>query len=385
MTTDLTTLTFPPEVLDASVDGALAALTSAGANAPALIEAWTARPNAAAIAAAAEGPEGPARKAAKRALGILRARGIAVPERRRVTVFGATGAPSTKVEAWLLAPDASGGVVLILASHMPASRHKSAFIYLHDEFGIHRVEAGEQSRTQLKDAMNRLMPGGLFKPVPVPVQWARARIAAARRLQGERGVPLPLGLTTASALLDPAPAEVPQHPFDDEGLELADEDARLLATQSARLHQLPEFRAWLPPKGAVDEVLAAVGDGLTPGEPPAQELLSQLMEAAVQSATDRLFSPQVRERLVLTMKDSALSVLNRDGETAALEVVATMKRVAAAGLITDPPHEIGFLRGFFDKAISILLAQGNGSLQIPMRAPAPAAAEPTADVPADAG
>jgi hypothetical protein len=70
---------------------------------------------------------------------------------------------------------------------------------------------------------------------------------------------------------------------------------------------------------------------------------------------------------VHTMKDSALSVLAREGEGKTLEVVATMKRVKAAGLITDPPHQLGFLRGFFDKALAVLLAQNNGHLEIPVR------------------
>ncbi len=38
-----------------------------------------------------------------------------------------------------------------------------------------------------------------------------------------------------------------------------------------------------------------------------------------------------------------------------------MKVIEAAGLVTDPPHEVPFLRGFFDKAIGGLLAQGKAA------------------------
>jgi hypothetical protein len=183
-------------------------------------------------------------------------------------------------------------------------------------------------------------------------------------------------------LLEPAPEELPEHPFDAEGFELADEDAREMAAASARLHELPEFRNWLPPRAALDEMLAKVGEHLTPDVQPEQNELAAIIEEEVKSATDRLFSPQSREQLVTTMKDSALSVLSREGETKTLEVVAAMKRIIAAGLITDPPHEIGFLRAFFDKALAVLLAQGQGRLSIPVRrAEAPPAESHTESTP----
>jgi hypothetical protein len=268
-------------------------------------------------------------------------------------------------------PDASGGVVIVLAAHTPTRRCRTAFVYLHDDFGIHRVESGEQSLTQLKEAMARLAPGTSLKPIEVPLDWARARINSARGRHSENGRPQPLGLATIARLIEPAPSDLPEHPFDSEGFELSDDDAREMATNSARLHELPEFRSWLPSRTAVDEMLARVGEHLTPDAQPEQSVLAALLEKEIQASTDRLFSPQLREQLVRTMKDSALSVLAREGEAKTLEVVAAMKRIMAAGLITDPPHEIGFLRGFFDKALAILLAQGQGRLNIPVRQQSP--------------
>ncbi|MBE7479378.1 MAG: hypothetical protein HS104_05250 [Polyangiaceae bacterium] len=76
------------------------------------------------------------------------------------------------------------------------------------------------------------------------------------------------------------------------------------------------------------------------------------------------------------MKDSALSILAREGEQKALEVAATISCIESRGILSDAPHEVGFLKGFFEKAVSLLLAQGGGSLRIPVRAkpaePAPA-------------
>jgi hypothetical protein len=56
-----------------------------------------------------------------------------------------------------------------------------------------------------------------------------------------------------------------------------------------------------------------------------------------------------------------------------------MHAVERCGLITDPPHEVPFLRAFFEKAVGVLLAQGNGQLRVPVpRLPGAEGAAPTA-------
>ncbi len=357
---------FDSNLVGASAEDALSALAKAGDSAAQLIEAWVAQSNAGAVAAAAEQATGTVRKAARRGLNILKSRGVAVPSRNRVASVAQIHSVPT-IRSWVMPPDASGGIVVILAAHTPTRRCRTAFVYLHDELGIHRVESGEQSTTQLKEAMARLAPGTSLKPVEVPLDWARSRIHRARERHNDNGRPQPLGLATIARLLEPAPAAIPEHPFDAEGFELSDEDAREMSANSNRLHELPEFRNWLPTRVALEEMLAKVGEHLTPDVQPEQEVLSALIENEIKASTDRLFSPQLREQLVTTMKDSAMSVLAREGEAKTLEVVAAMKRIAAAGLITDPPHEIGFLRAFFDKALAIMLAQGQGRLNIPVR------------------
>ena len=357
--------------LTASANDALAALTRAGAQSVSLVEAWVKAGNAAAVSVASESASGPARKAARRGLNVLKARGVSVPSECHVA--SVTGEKAAEIEeALLLAPDSSGSVCLVITSRSPTSKAHSVFVYLHDDFGIHRVNVGDLSQSQLKDALSRALPGAEYRPVKVPVAWARARIAAARKTHSGRGVPEPLGFASAASLLEPIPTEPEEHPFDAEGLELGEEDAQDLAKNSHGLHLLPEFRGWFPPKGALDELLFKVGETLTPGAEPAPEELQKKLEEQVISATDRYFTPERRESLARQMKDSALSVLSREGEVRTLEVVATMKNIREAGLITNPPHEVGFLRAFFDKAISALAYQDGGRLRIPIP-PAPAA------------
>ena len=351
--------------LSASAEQAQAALERAGEQSCALVEAWIKAGNAGAVNVAAERGLGPARKAARRGLNVLKARGVSVPSERHVASVGGEKSPEIE-EALMLAPDSGGSVCLVLTSRSATSRAHSVFVYLHDEFGIHRVNVGDLSQSQLKDALARALPGADYRPVKVPVGWARGRIAAARKAHALRGVPEPLGFASASTLLEPIPSEPEEHPFDGEGLELGEEDAQDLAKNSHSLHLMPEFRGWFPPKHAVDEMLVKLGASFTPGTEPGPEDLQKNLELEIQAATDRYFTPERREQLARMMKDSALSVLSREGEVRTLEVVATMKNIRDAGLITNPPHEVGFLRAFFDKAVSALAYQDGGRLRIPI-------------------
>lgn len=368
---------FTAALLDAGADAALAALREAGPKAGALVEAWVKRGNAAAVAEVAERGSGAERKAARRGIGVLKSRGVAIPERQRTATLAAPNSEEV-TEAWMMPPDTAGNTLLVVASHGAASRYKSAFVVLHDALGVHRVDVAELSQSQLKANMSKSLPGAQYKPVKVPVEWVRWRVAAARKLHAERGIPEPLGFTSARSLLEPAPATAPSHPFDDEGLELSAEDAKDVAQASATLHSLPEFRGWFPTRGAVEEMLVKVGETVPPGEEPDPEKLRVALEAEIVATTDRYFSPERRADLVRAMKDSALSILAREGEQKALEVAATISCIESRGILTDAPHEVGFLKGFFEKAVSLLLAQGGGSLRIPVRGkPAePAAPEP---------
>jgi hypothetical protein len=276
------------------------------------------------------------------------------------------------LEAWLLAPDGRGTSLIVIAARSPSSRYRAFFAYIAPAFGVQRANTAELSQSQLREAMQGSLKGGGYRPVKVPLEWARFRIAEARRLQKERGYPEPFGFAGSEKLLADTPSENVEHPLDSEGLELGDDDARDLAQRSGELHQLPEFAGWLPFRGAVDELLAKLGENLNPNERPEPGKFDELMKAEIEAATDRHFSPERRAELVQMMKDSALSVLAREGETRALEVVAAMRAVERAGLITDPPHEVPFLRAFFEKAIAVLLAQGGGQLRVPVRKPAPA-------------
>lgn len=365
---------FQPAQLEARAEDALAAIEGAGASAADLVDAWVKAGNAEAVAVVAERGSGAARKAARRGINVLRSRGIKVEPPPRVVSLGADTKPAELItEAWMVPPDAMGMLLIVIASRSVTSRARSAFFYVHDALGLQDVSTGELSGSRLKDALKRAARTGV-EPVRIPVAYARFRVAQARQQLKENNLPEPLGMANAEPLLEPAPTGPEPHPLDAEGLALADEDVNEYAARSGALHALPEFRTWLPAKSAVEELLVEVGKQLPPGEDkPDTALVQKAIEEAIDAATDRYFVPERRAGLVRLMKDCALSVLATQGELRALEVVATIRRIEAAGLITDPPRDVPFLRMFFEKAIATLVMQTGGQLRIPV-APAGAGA-----------
>jgi hypothetical protein len=370
--------TFEDRLVRANAEGALGAVREAGARGEALVQAWLDAANAAAVLEVSERGDGAARKAARRALNVLRSRKVPIPDLQRTAALPSV---ADVVEGWMMAPDSSGMQLFAVSSRSASGRYRAAFVFLHGSQGIARIENTSMSQSQLKDYFAKILPGAGYLATRVPVEWARYRIADARRVHRGRGLPEPLGFTTAAALIEPVPTEPLTHPFDDEGFELADDDAADFAKASASLHNVPEFRSWLPTSAAMQELLVNVGEKLTPGETPEPGIVTEHLRTEGEAATDRFFSPDLREELVRRMKDSALSVLARDGEQRALEIAAVMKVIEKCGLVTNPPRDVPFLRAFFDKAVALMLAQGGGRLRIPVPS-APIGSEAASNEPA---
>jgi hypothetical protein len=221
------------------------------------------------------------------------------------------------------------------------------------------------SRSQLKSSFEDTAKRLGYAPVAVPLDWARARFAAAKLGNAKSGAVLPLGHDSHAELFGPVPDKTPPHPIDAASLELPPDDAAVRA--SAALHGEPEFAAWLPQGEAVQQLLLDIGQKIAAAGPePAQTAVDVIIGQALDAATDRFFDPAIREALAARIKDAAISVLNRSGKGRATEVMVVARAIVAAGLITSPPHEIPFLRGFFQKALAILAERSGGQLSVPV-------------------
>lgn len=371
-------ISFAPEQLQASADNAPAVAAAAGVDGPALVEEWIKSANAAAVAAVAERGEGAARKAARRGLNVLKSRGVSIPSARRTGHIAPTSSELVR-EAWLLPPDGGGTLALVLAERQSSGSYNAAFFFFRDGLDIVRVQTGSLGLAKIKDSMAHALGNAGYPPVSVPWAWAQYRVAERRAWHLAHNAPEPLGMTAAQKLLEGAPTHAPPHPFDEEGLALGDEDAEKLARESAGLHQWPEFRSWLPPERVLQELLLHIGRRLPTDHQASSDELSPIITREVSAATDRYFTPERRNVLAQRMKDSALSVLNRLGEHAALQVAAVIHVIRGAGLITNPPSDVKFLTGYFDKALALLAAQQGGQLRIPIPRPIATGNEPGAE------
>ena len=371
----------PPAIIDAaqaqaSADDAVRILLAAGDAAQALVDAWVGASNAAAILEASESDAvpGAARKAARRALNVLRARGVSIPTRARVVHLDDRAAVS--IEASLSPPDASGTISLSITSKDSSGRFRIAEVIVREPWGILQAGSGWLSGTQIKGMRTRALEGYGMAPVTVPVEWARHRIAAARKLNALSGQVVPLGFDACRDLFEPAPEMAPPHPLADLEAAVTPESAAVAVASSTSLFQEPELRTWLPDRGSLEEMLQKVGERLGAGGVSDPNAVGVALQEESAAATDRFFSPEVREVVATRLRDVAISVRARKGDARAAEVLAVARAVREAGLITAPPREIPFLLGFFERGLAVLAQQAGGQLRVPVQVgaggPAPA-------------
>jgi hypothetical protein len=360
--------TIDPAWRAASEADAPAFLAQAGEAAEALAKAWMDEGNVVAIAAAArsEALSGKARKAARRALNVLKARGVEIPE--------AAPEPSVATEsveapvASFIPPDATGAMFISISQRQPGGRYLVADAVIRQGVGVIQVSSGRIAGKQIRNWKNRVEDQFGAAPVEVPLDWARHRIAEARNQNDTSGQIVPLGFDNAQVLLGPPPAEEPPHPLAD--LEEAAHQTAAISKAilgSDRLHREPEFAAWMPDRPAIDELLRNVGEKVGPSGGQEEGAVDKALEEEIVAATDRFFSPELRKVIRARMRDAAISIRARKGDDAAREALSVAKGVEEAGLITAPPSEIPFLKSFFQKAIAVMLRQSQGQLRVPVR------------------
>jgi hypothetical protein len=281
------------------------------------------------------------------------------------------------VEAAFIPPDSTGTTSITITSRDSSGRYHIAEVIAREPVGILHAGSGWLSGSQLKEGRNRAAESMGVAPVSVPVEWARYRIAEAKKLNATSKQVLPLGLERCLELIEPVPEEAPKHPLAELEAEVTSELALARAPGSGSLHEEPEFRGWLPDRRVLEEVLQGVGKRLGSDGLKDSGRVSAALDEEISMATDRFFAPEVRNLIAERMRDAAISVRARKGDARATDVLAVARAVREAGLITSPPREIPFLVAFVQKGIGALAQQGGGSLRIPVSSglPVPSSSE----------
>lgn len=362
---------FSAEILNASAERALTAVASVGADEQAdLVDAWLKGKNVDAIAAVARENDAPApaRKAARRAVNVLKSRGVTVPEARAVARPMAASEATRRVEARLQPLDPSGHIIYTVLSLAEGKETRVVDVVVAPSVGILRVSGGSLSPSKYREWEKTTRQRRGFAPAPVDPAFARHRIEQAKADNAKSGALVPLELAQFDDLLGGAPSTEPPHPVAAAGLSLEPAGWKDYLAKSAELHLEPELAWVMPSPEAFQELLAKLGERVAAagGKEPDGETFNTFLREEVAAATDRFFSSEVREVLAARLLDAAASVLFRAGKEHAEKVLAVRQGVLTAGLVTDPPRDIAFLRGAFEKVFSAMVRQSGGQISLPL-------------------
>lgn len=359
--------TFSDAELDASAEAALGALAAhPEAKHEALVQAWVAHRNAAAVDAIARDDKAPgrARKAAKRALGVLKARGVALPEKG--SVVAAVSKPIVSFEARMIFPDGQGAQMWWIAKVTSTGGTDVVEITTHDRAGLVALERGRPTTGNLKQIWQNWAARAGRVPAVVPVEYARARIAQAKALSAARRAVLPMGVDAAAELLEPAPSSV-EHPMVTESLAVPSEESAVKARleNSMRLHEEPEFSTWMPENPAATQLLQSLNERVValPEADRVQEKVDPIVNTSIEEAADAYFSEERKRLYARRLADCAWTLYQGGRIDRAIDTLLVAQAIERAGVVSDRPSEIPFVRGMFLKLIAV--AQQQAAAQMP--------------------
>lgn len=358
--------TFADADLDASADGAIATLAKYPEDKhEALVQAWVAHRNAGAVDAIARDEKAPskARKAAKRALGVLKSRGIAIPERAQVVA--AVPKTTYSYEARMIFPDGQGAQMVWIAKIASTGGSEVVEMTIGDRVGVASLERGRPTAGNLKQVFQNWAARAGRMPALVPVEYARMRVAKAKSLSIARKAVLPMGLDAAMDLLEPAPPSWP-HPMEAESLAVPTDEAAVKARLegSMRLHEEPEFGTWLPENPAASQLLQSLNDRVLQLSEADRvpEKVDPIVNQAIEEAADAYFSEERKRLYKGRLLDAAWSLYQGGRIDRAIDTLLVAQAIEKAGIVSDRPSEIPFVRGMFLKLIAIAQQQAAASM-----------------------
>lgn len=358
-----------PAWIAVDAEGALDAARAAGAAGERLVQAWLEGANVAAIArlAGLDAAPGPARKAARRALNVLKSRGVDVAVPIVLPVRPVAAEEPSECEASFIPPDGNGTRFFSFTQRLPGGRFRVADVMVREGAGVVHANLGHLAGKHIRRWKARVEGSFGVAPVPVPLDWARAAVARGRQLNDVTKEIVPLGYDGCLPLLGVAPVVAPAHPVADLATPPSDEEIAAALAESERLHEEPEFATWGPERGSLQELVGKVGERLSSADAEDREKVDAVLREETDAATDRYFTPERREALADRLRDASISLRVRKGDAIARRVLVVAEAVRRAGLVTHAPRENGFLRGFFQKGMALLARENQGRLAIPAR------------------
>jgi hypothetical protein len=308
-------------------------------------------------------------KEAKRALHLLKTRGVSVPELPRATPAPAAPPAEPPFSCFASTVDSQGERALWITRSVPGKGVEVGQAIVSDTQGLLELQIGLLGRKEFRTFAREIMERGVtMAVVELDREAAKALVAEARALTTRQGGHPPEGsdawlsrLGPAQPLPDPA-AAVPALP---------EAEAQEAVATSASLHELPLMRAWL----AEDDVLRVVAQKLdeiavSPLYIDDQQKAEQSTRA-ISEAVDSYLSDEPR-RARLAARLFTVSVhLAAVGEARGAKQAAAVAYAVRAG---QPAAQLPFVRLLLEKAF----ARPQGETADPaVAAPGPSGAPPS--------
>jgi hypothetical protein len=307
-------------------------------------------------------------KAAKKALYQLKSSGVAVSEAKAEVPgagAGQTAAESEEIPPSILSALTGNGERAMILARPVAGGLETAHLVLSDTHGVVHLAIHEASRRLYRKQLREIRSGCTPSAVEIPLEEAKARLAAAAALNAPAKMDFPQGLDALMRHLGitPAARALPEAPA-------SGEDAALVENSGA-LHDEPEIAEWLPDAEAL-KVLAEKWQeiGANPVALETDGKKKEALEAAFREVARAHFTPEIRALYAARLKEMSDFYARSGRETPARLAAASARALGTDGAL--PP----FAEGLFLKVIPLAgkeLAQMPGMGVVPGGLSAPPA------------
>jgi hypothetical protein len=312
----------------------------------AALRAATAAGRADVVAALAGSASRDVAKEAKRALHLMRARGVEVPELPRTAPAPPPPPPEPELPCFASAVDGQGERAIWMARALPGKGIELCQAIGSDTQGLLSLQVGILGRKEFRAFAQDLVDRGAQLGVAeVTRQRAHALLGEARRLSESTGKPLPEGATAWLARLGEAPP-LPDPALAFPPLSEAEELAALAA--GARLHERPLLRGWLADEVALRALAARLDEiSVSPLFIDERQRAEQASRA-VEDALGAYFDP-TRRTLWARRLLAAAAHLADAGDDEGARLAAAAARALASG---RDAREVPFARLLLEKALA---------------------------------
>ena len=296
------------------------------------------------LAVAAGHPNKDVGKEGKRALYLLRMRGVAVPELQRQ----APPAPVAQVEqplpCYASTLDGQGERAIWISRRVPGRGVEVGQAVISDRKGLLSVQIGLLGRKEYRMfGRDLLARGGAMGLAEIDPELCKGLLAAARKLNETAGTPLPDGADGWLARLGPAaPPPDPAERFPP----LADDDEQAAVEASGHLHELPLVRSWLAEEDALRALAHKLDEIGVSSLYVDERQRAQATLGALEDAVERHFDA-ARRAVWASRLFSLADHLDRAGAPAHAGQAAAAARALRASV---PATHIPFARLLFEKA-----------------------------------